>query len=51
LKEGRQAITDFVDHYNAVRLHSGICYVTPLCKLEGKEQEHRLVCSVNPRPV
>lgn len=38
LKEGRQAITDFVDHYNAVRLHSGICYVTPLCKLEGKEQ-------------
>jgi hypothetical protein len=28
-----------VDHYNGVRLHSAIGYVTPLAKLEGRESQ------------
>ncbi len=27
-----------MEHYNTVRLHSAIGYVTPLAKLEGREQ-------------
>ena len=29
----------FVEHYNTVRLHSAIGYVTPRDKLEGRDQE------------
>ena len=39
LEEARQVVADFVDHYNNVRLHSAIGYVTPADKLAGKEQE------------
>ena len=35
----RQVVADFVGHYNNVRLHSAIGYVTPADKLAGKEQE------------
>jgi transposase InsO family protein len=37
--EARKAVTDFVCHYNNVRLHSAIGYVTPADKLIGREQE------------
>ena len=35
----KTSINQYVDFYNEVRLHSAIGYVTPKCKLEGKEQE------------
>lgn len=35
-----RALTEkYVQHYNAVRLHSAIGYITPKDKLEGREQE------------
>jgi transposase InsO family protein len=39
LEDARRLVTDFVRHYNEVRLHSAIGYVTPLDKLLGREQE------------
>ncbi len=30
---------EFVEYYNAVRLHSAIDYITPKDKREGREQE------------
>lgn len=32
-------MADYVKHYNEVRLHSAIGYVTPHTKLAGKEKE------------
>lgn len=37
--DARQAVTQSVHHYNTVRLHSAIGYVTPHTKLAGKEKE------------
>jgi putative transposase len=37
LQDARRLITGFVDHYNTVRLHSAIGYITPADKLAGKE--------------
>ena len=37
LKDARRIVSDFVDHYNTVRLHSAIGYITPKDKLEGRE--------------
>jgi putative transposase len=37
LEEGRRLVEQFVQHYNTVRLHSAIGYVTPLDKLLGRE--------------
>jgi transposase InsO family protein len=37
LEEARRLVGDYVTHYNAVRLHSAIGYVTPNDKLEGRE--------------
>ena len=36
LAEARRVVSQFVAHYNTVRLHSAIGYVTPLDKLEGR---------------
>ena len=37
LEEARRLVGDYVTHYNTVRLHSAIGYVTPNDKLEGRE--------------
>jgi len=34
----RELVAGYVEHYNTVRLHSAIGYVTPKDKLEGKEE-------------
>jgi putative transposase len=39
IEEARRLVGCYVDHYNRVRLHSAIGYVTPLDKLEGREQQ------------
>ena len=39
LEEARRVVADFVEHYNTVRLHSAIGYVTPADKLAGREKE------------
>lgn len=39
LEEAQKIVTEFVEHYNAVRLHSAIGYVAPLDKLLGNETE------------
>src|SRR5437016_5044926 len=36
LEDARRIVTEFVAHYNNVRLHSAIGYVTPKDKLEGR---------------
>jgi transposase InsO family protein len=38
LEDARAAVTGFVQHYNNVRLHSAIGYVTPKDKLEGQAE-------------
>jgi hypothetical protein len=32
-------VARYVEHYNTVRLHSAIGYVTPQAKLEGRDRE------------
>jgi putative transposase len=39
LEEARKVVDDFVIHYNEVRLHSGLGYITPVDKLAGREKE------------
>ena len=39
LDDARRVTEKFVSHYNEVRLHSAIGYVTPRTKLDGREQE------------
>jgi len=39
LEEARKVVDDFVTHYNEVRLHSGLAYITPIDKLAGREKE------------
>jgi putative transposase len=38
LEDARRIVTRYVEHYNTVRLHSAIGYITPLTKLEGREK-------------
>ncbi len=38
LDDARRIVESYVEHYNNVRLHSAIGYVTPADKLAGKEQ-------------
>ncbi len=38
LADARDIVADFVDHYNTERLHSGIGYITPKDKLEGRAE-------------
>jgi len=39
LEDARRLVGEYVTHYNEVRLHSAIGYVTPKDKLEGREAE------------
>jgi len=39
LDDARHSVSDYVTHYNEVRLHSAVGYVTPTDKLEGRETE------------
>lgn len=39
LEHARKVVADFVEHYNAVRLHSAIGYITPNDYLAGKAKE------------
>jgi len=39
LEDARRLVADYVQHYNTVRLHSAIGYITPQDKLQGKEHE------------
>ena len=38
LDDARRLVSGYVDHYNRVRLHSSIGYVTPRDKLEGRAE-------------
>jgi putative transposase len=38
LEDARRLVAEFVDYYNAVRLHSAIAYVTPADKLAGRAE-------------
>ena len=39
LDDARRIVTTYVEHYNTVRLHSALGYVTPQAKLEGRDKE------------
>lgn len=39
LGDARRAVFEFVEHYNNVRLHSAIGYITPKDKLEGRAEQ------------
>ena len=39
LDDARRLVADYVAHYNEVRLHSAIGYVTPKDKLEGRDAD------------
>jgi putative transposase len=39
LEDARRLILQYVDHYNTVRLHSAIGYVTPQDMIEGRQAE------------
>ncbi|HEV2423692.1 MAG TPA: integrase core domain-containing protein [Terriglobia bacterium] len=39
IEDARRLVSRYVDHYNRVRLHSAIGYVTPQAKLEGREPQ------------
>jgi len=38
-EDAQRLVATYVDHYNHVRLHSAIGYITPMDKLEGREKE------------
>jgi putative transposase len=39
LADARRLVTEYVHHYNHVRLHSALGYVTPETKLKGHEKQ------------
>ena len=39
MEDARRIVGKFVEHYNTVRLHSAIGYITPKDKLEGRDKE------------
>jgi putative transposase len=39
VEDARRIVGKFVEHYNTVRLHSALGYVTPQAKLEGRDKE------------
>ena len=40
LDDGRRIVEKYIEHYNTVRLHSAIGYVTPADKLNGREKKY-----------
>ncbi len=46
LEDARRVVGRYVEHYNTVRLHSAIGYVTPQAKLEGRDKE---ICAARDR--
>jgi len=38
LNDARRLVTEFVEYYNTVRLHSAIAYITPIDKLAGRAE-------------
>ena len=38
LEDARRLVAEFVNHYNTVRLHSAIAYITPADKLAGRAE-------------
>ena len=38
LNDARRLVTEFVEYYNTVRLHSAIAYITPMDKLAGRAE-------------
>jgi len=38
MEDARRVVAGYVEHYNNVRLHSAIGYVTPLARLEGRHK-------------
>jgi len=38
-EDGRRVVGEYVDHYNNMRLHSGIGYIAPADKLAGREAD------------
>jgi putative transposase len=38
LEDAQRVVAGYVEHYNTVRLHSAIGYVTPQAKLEGRDK-------------
>lgn len=39
IDDARRTVSEYVSHYNTIRLHSAIGYVTPKDRLEGKDKE------------
>lgn len=39
LEDARRVVSEFVEHYNTVRLHSALGYVSPKDRLEGRHTE------------
>jgi hypothetical protein len=37
VEDARRIVARYVEHYNAVRLHNALGYITPRDKLEGRE--------------
>ena len=38
-EDARRIVADFVHEYDTLRLHSGIGYVTPQARMEGRDQQ------------
>jgi transposase InsO family protein len=39
VEDARRIVARYVEHYNSVRLHSAIGYLTPQAKMDGREKE------------
>jgi putative transposase len=38
IEDARRIVGEFIEHYNTVRLHSALCYVTPKDRLDGRHE-------------
>lgn len=51
VEEARRVVGDFVTHYNEVRLHGALGYVTPHDKLAGREKRSSPAVTASSRPL